>query len=188
MLATTDNEIVAGIQNGQTESESALYEKCSPQVYYLALRETRSRPDAEDVRAETFLRVLLAIRENQVRSAEALGSFVLGVTRNVLRELYGRRRQMSNSVPADEAELATPSHERVFLDQEVRVAIQKTIARLKPREQLVLKMLIYEELSSEEVARRAEIAPERVRLVKSRALKHFREIHNRLNLKNRKKA
>ena len=181
MLATTDNAIVAGIQNGQTESESALYEKYSARVYYLALRETRSQHDAEDVRAETFLRVLQAIRGSQVRSAEALGSFVLGVTRNVLRELYAKRRQMSDSIPAEEAELSTPSHERAFLDQEVRSAIQKTIERLRPREQLVLRMLIYEELPSEEVARRVAIAPERVRLVKSRALKHFREIHNRLN-------
>ena len=185
MLATADNEIVAGIQNGQTESESALYEKYSARVFYLALRETRSQHDAEDVRAETFLRVLQAIRGSQVRSANALGSFILGVTRNVLRELYAKRRQMGDSIPADEAELATPSHEHIFLDQEVRTAIQKTIARLKPREQLVLRLLIYEELPSEEVARRTAIAPERVRLVKSRALKHFREIHNRLNLKKR---
>ena len=184
MLATADNEIVAGIQNGQTESESALYEKYSARVFYLALRETRSQHDAEDVRAETFLRVLQAIRGSQVRSASALGSFILGVTRNVLRELYAKRRQMGDSIPADEAGLATPSHEHILLDQEVRTAIQKTIARLKPREQLVLRLLIFEELPSEEVARRAAIAPERVRLVKSRALKHFREIHGRLNLKN----
>ena len=178
---TTDYEIVAGIQDGNTEAESALYQKYSARVYYLALRETRSQHDAEDVRAETFLRVLLAIRGNRVRSAEALGSFVLGVTRNVLRELYAKRRQMGECVSVDEAELAIPSHERVFLDEEVRAAIQKTIARLKPRERRVLRMLIYEELPSEEVARRTAIPPERVRLVKSRALKHFRELHRQLN-------
>lgn len=186
MLATADYEIVAGIQSGQTESESALYEKYSARVFYLALKGTRSQHDAEDVRAETFLRVLQAIRASQVRSADALGSFILGVTRNVLRELYAKRRQMADSVPADEAELAIPSHERVFLDQEVRIAIHKIIARLKPREQLVLRLLIYEELPSEEVARRTDIAPERVRLIKSRALKHFREIHSRLNPRDRK--
>ena len=188
MLATADHEIVAGIQTGHSESESAIYEKYSARVFYLALREARSQHDAEDVRAETFLRVLQAIRANQVRSAAALGSFILGVTRNVLRELYAKRRQMADAISADEAELAIPSHENVFFDQEVRTAIQKTIARLKPREQLVLRMLIYEELPSEEVARRLAIAPERLRLVKSRALKHFREIHSRLGLKRSKSS
>lgn len=181
MPATTDSELVSRIQTGESESESALYERYAARVYYLALRESRSRQDAEDVRAETFLRVLQAIRGNQLRTADSLGSFILGVTRNVLRELYAKRRQQGDAVPAEEAELSTPSHERLFLDQEVRVAIQRTIARLKPREQLVLRLLIYDELPPTEVARRAEIAPERVRLVKSRALKHFREIHNRLN-------
>jgi RNA polymerase sigma-70 factor (ECF subfamily) len=183
VLVPTDSELVASIQNGQSDSETALYEKYSARVYYLALKETRSQHDAEDVRAETFLRVLQAIRGNQIRSAEALGSFVLGVTHNVLRELYARRRQIGDVIPAEEAEVTTPSHEQVFFDNEVRVAIQRTISRLKPRERLVLRLLIYEELPSEEVARRVAIAPERVRLVKSRALKHFREIHSRLNMK-----
>lgn len=183
MSPTTDSELVSRIQTGEFESESALYERYAAKVYYLALRESKSPQDAEDVRAETFLRVLQAIRGKQLRAAESLAPFILGVTRNVLRELYAKRRQMGDAVPADEADLAIPSHERVFLDQEVRIAIQKTIARLKPRERLVLQLLIYDELPSEEVARRIAIAPERVRLVKSRALKHFREIHSRLSLK-----
>lgn len=180
MPKTTESEFLAGVQQGRAESEAALYEKFSARVYYLALRETRSRQDAEDVRAETFLRVLQAVRNNQVRSPEALPAFILGVTRNVVRELYARRRQLGEAVPAEESHLVTPSHERIYLDHEVRVAVRKTIERLKPRERGVLRMIFYEELGTEEVARQAAIAPERVRLVKSRALKHFREIHQRL--------
>jgi len=40
-------------------------------------------------------------------------------------------------------------------------------------------MCFFEELPTEEIARRVDIAPERVRLVKSRALRRFREIHGR---------
>jgi len=177
---TTEPGFLTGVQQGEAESEAALYEKYSARVYYLALRESKSRQDAEDVRAETFLRVLQAIRKQQVHSQDALPAFILGVARNVLRELYARRRQMGDAVPADEAELTTPSHEHNFIDNEVRTAIRKTIERLKPREQRVLQMLFYEELATEQVARAVSIAPERVRLVKSRALKHFREIHYRL--------
>lgn len=182
VLAPTDVELVENIQNGQSESEAALYEKYSAKVYYLALRESKSPQDAEDVRAETFLRVLQAIRGNQVRSAAALPGFILGVTRNVLRELYVRRTQAGEAVAPEAADLAVPSHERLFLDEEVRLAIQKTIERLKPRERAVLRMHFYDELPTDEIAQRADIAPERVRLVKSRALKHFREIHGRLKL------
>lgn len=180
MPGATESEFVAGIQQGRADCETALYEKYSARVFYLALREAKSRQDAEDIRAETFLRVLQAIRKNQVRSAEALPAFILGVTRNVIRELFARRRKMADVVPAEEANLTIPSHEGNFIDQEVQVAIRRTIERLKPRERRVLRMLFYEELEAEEVARQVAIAPERVRLVKSRALKHFREIHRRL--------
>jgi RNA polymerase sigma-70 factor (ECF subfamily) len=179
--APTDTELVACIQKGQSEAEAALYEKYSPKVYYLALRESRLPHDAEDVRAETFLRVLQAIRGNSLRSPESLASFVLGTTRNVLYELFQRRKQAGKTKEPEAADLSTPSHEEQFLDSEVQHAIERTIVRLKPRERDLLRMHFYEELPTKEIARRAGIAPERVRLVKSRALKHFREFYWRLD-------
>ena len=136
--------------------------------------------DAEDVRAESFLRVLLAIRGNQVRSPAALPGFIIGVTRNVLRELYARRNQTDAAADPSAMEAAAPSHEKLFLDQEAQRSVEKVIERLKPRERAVLRMHYYEELPTKEIAERAAIAPERVRLVKSRALKHFREMYGRL--------
>lgn len=180
VLLLSDTELVVNIQNGQSESEGALYEKYSAKVYYLALRESKSAHDAEDIRAETFLRVLLAIRRNQVRSPAALPGFIVGVTRNVLRELYARRSQAGTAGDQSANETAVPSHEKLFLDQETQEAVKKVIENLKPRERAVLRMHYFEELPTEEIARRAAIAPERVRLVKSRALKRFREIYERL--------
>ena len=180
VLSPTDTELVTSIQNGHSEAETALYEKYSAKVYYLALRESKSPPDAEDVRAETFLRVIQAVRGNQVRSPEALPAFILGVTRNVLRELYARRRQAGDDISSAAANLITSSHEHLLVDHEVRLAIEKTIQRLKMRERAILRMCFYEELPTEEIAKRMSIAPERVRLVKSRALKHFRVLHERM--------
>lgn len=174
-----DPDLVANIQSGQTEAEAALYERYAAKVYYLALRESRSPHDAEDVRAETFLRVLQAIRSNSLRSPEALASFILGTTRNVLRELFQRRKQAGITAEND-LELTMVSHEEQFLDREVRDAVGRTIARLKPRDRDVLRMHFYEELTTDEIAGRSGIAPERVRLVKSRALKRFREFYGRL--------
>jgi RNA polymerase sigma factor (sigma-70 family) len=182
----TDAELVANIQNGQSASEATLYEKYSAKIYYLALRESKSAHDAEDVRAETFLRVLLAIRGGQVRSPAALPGFIVGVTRNVLRELYARRSQAGTVADPGAVEPAAPSYEKLFLEQEAQQAVQRAIERLKPRERAVLRMHYYEELPTEEIAQRAAIAPERVRLVKSRALKHFREIYSRLKRTSRK--
>ncbi len=180
-----DADLVQSIQGGHTEAEAALYEKYSARVYYLALRESRCHADAEDVRAETFLRVLRAIRNNHVRSSAALASFILSTARNVLHELF-RRRQTEQRAAADPAdEPALPSQEELFLDSGVRRAIQQTILRLRPREQDVLRMHYYEELPKDEIARRTGIAAERIRLVKSRALKRFREAYLHVCAQNR---
>jgi RNA polymerase sigma-70 factor (ECF subfamily) len=179
--AAADVELVASIQSGHSGAETALYERYAAKVYYLALRESRLPHDAEDIRAETFLRVLQAIRGNSLRSPEALASFILGTARNVLHELFQRRKQAGKTKEPEAADLSTPSHEEHFLNSEVRLAIERTIVRLKPRERDLLRMHFYEELPTQEIARRAGIAPERVRLVKSRALKHFREFYGRLD-------
>jgi RNA polymerase sigma-70 factor, ECF subfamily len=179
--ASSDTQLVTDIQNRLTEAETALYEKYSAKVYYVALRKSRSPHDAEDVRAETFLRVLQAIRGNQVRSPAALPGFILGTTRNVLRELFSRRQRAGNTTADTEStDIAVPSHEKMFLDAEVQQAIEQTIETLRRRERDLLRMHFYEELPPEEIARRSGIARERVRLVKSRALKHFREVYSRL--------
>jgi RNA polymerase sigma factor (sigma-70 family) len=115
-----------------------------------------------------------------LRTPAALASFILGTTRNILHELFQRRKQTGKTKEPEAADLSTPSHEEQFLDSEVQHAIERTIVRLKPRERDLLRMHFYEELPTQEIARRAGIAPERVRLVKSRALKHFREFYWRL--------
>ncbi len=178
--ASTDTQIVADIQNGQTQAEAELYQKYHARVYYVALRESRSPHDAEDVCAETFLRVLQAIRRKELRSPAALPAFILGITRNVLHELFSRRRQAGKTTDPEDADLSLPSHEKLFLDSEVQQAIEQTIGRLKPRERDMLRMHFYEELPADEIARRFGIARARVRLVKSRALQHFREAYKRL--------
>jgi len=180
--ASVDTQLVSDIQNGQAQAEAELYRKYHARVYYVALRESRSPHDAEDVCAETFLRVLQAIRGKELRSAAALPAFIFGTTRNVLHELFSRRKQVGKTTDPEDADLSLPSHEKLFLDSEVQLAIEQTIGRLKPRERDMLRMHFYEELSPEEIARSFGIARERVRLVKSRALQHFREVYKRLEV------
>lgn len=179
---SVEAELVAKIQGGQTAAEAELYDKYAVRVYYLALRQTRSPQDAEDVRAETFFRVLEAIRGNQLRSTSSVAAFILGTARNVLHE-FKRRDQAGNTDQSRIPEASIPSHEHLFVDSDVRKAIEQTMSRLKPRERDLLRLYYYEELPRDEIAGRIGVAEERVRLVKSRALRHFREIYMRLNAK-----
>ncbi|MBS1808354.1 MAG: sigma-70 family RNA polymerase sigma factor [Acidobacteria bacterium] len=174
------NELVTRIQQGDTAAEEALYEKFSSRIYFLALSELHSKDDAEDIRAETFLRVIQALREGKLRSADSLPSFIVGFALNIIRE-HVRHKYKTDSLEDYEYDVASDgSLEDVFLDAETSRALEQAVNKLKPREQQFLRMYYYEELSKEEISARLGIKEDRLRLIKSRTLQAFREIYKKL--------
>src|ERR1035441_1465973 len=171
-----DAELVQSIRNGIESAWAGLFEKYSSRVFYLALRELRSHADAEDVRAETFLRVFQAIRNQQVRTPDSLSSFILGTARNIILETLRSPHRAANE--REVPDVPSPELDPV-LDEDVRHAIAVTIQRLKPKEREFLRLYYYEDLPKQEIARRIGIDEERVRLLKHRCLKSFREIYQR---------
>ena len=175
-----DGDLASSVEQGDKLAEGALYEKYSDRLYFLALSELHSREDAEDVRAETFIRVLQALRQGKLRKPESLPSFIVGTALNVIRE-WRRQRFGTESLTDREAQLSSEaSPEAVFLDQEVSRSIEETARHLKPRERDFLRMYYYEELPKQEIARALGVKEERLRLIKSRALKRFRETYQKL--------
>ena len=171
-LAAAD--LVARIRRHETTAEASLYEQFGPRVRYLAWRELRSSAHGDDVRSETMLRVLQAIRDGRLRSPGALPAFVLQTARHVIHEL---RRQEGRFVhlPDDAAEPRAPFIEPG--DPGASRALAKAIELLGARDRAFLRMHYYEELSRAEIARTLGIAESRVRLIKSRALQRFREAY-----------
>ena len=140
------------------------------------MRELRSPSDAEDVRNETLIRVVEAIRAGRLAEPQALPSFVLSTARNVIREFT---RQGRRAEPIDDRDF-TASGREPHSEHALRQAIEWVIRRLKPRERTFLRLYYYEELPKAEISRQLGIPDERLRLVKSRALKSFREVYGRL--------
>lgn len=180
-VSFADRDLVSKVEQGDKLAESALYEKYSDRLYFLALGELHSREDAEDVRAESFTRVLIALREGKLRKPESLSSFIVGIALNVIRE---SRRQRIGTEPLADQELRAaedPSPEKAFLDQEVSRSIEEVAKQMKPRERAFLRMYYFEERSNREIALVLGIKEERLRLIKSRALKKFRETYRKFS-------
>ncbi len=176
----SNQELVARIRQSDAEAEAVLYEKFSARIYFTALSETHSKEDAEDVRAETFLRVIQALRADKLRSADSLPSFIVGITLNVIREII-RQKYRAESLEDYEYDIASNSSlESALLDAETSRALEEAARELRPREQQFLRMYYYDELPKEEIARKLDIKEERLRLIKSRALQRFREIYKKM--------
>jgi RNA polymerase sigma factor (sigma-70 family) len=155
---------------------SQLHQAYSRRIYFFARRELRSHATAEDVSHETLVRVMEAVRAGKLASPEALPGFVSGTARNVIHEF---RRKEGRAGPLGDLEFPAPE-QPAPVDPAVRRAMEIVLKRLKPRERDFLRLYYYEDLSKEEISERLGIVPERMRLVKSRALKSFREFYLRL--------
>lgn len=169
------HQFVARIALGEPAAVTELHDRFAARVYFIALRELQSAADAEDVRNETMVRVIEAIRGDGLKSPSALPSFVLGTARNVIREAWRRHRRAEAIGERD-----FPAPDIPAVDHTVRRMIESVIGRLKPREREFLRLYYYDELPKAEISRRLGIGEDRMRLVKSRALKSFREIYGRL--------
>jgi RNA polymerase sigma-70 factor, ECF subfamily len=142
------------------------------------LRVRRITPQmAEDVRQETFLRVLRTLRQGHgVTQPEAFGAFVSAVCNNVLLETFGKESKHP-PIPENAPE---PADERVDLDaslitdQRKRV-VARILDSLPAKDRDVLRMVFLEEADRQEVSRRLGVSVEYLRVLLHRAKSRFEE-------------
>jgi RNA polymerase sigma-70 factor, ECF subfamily len=137
----------------------------------------RSAAQVEDVRQETFVRVLTALKKKgSLTSPEGLGAFVNAVCNNVLLETYRSRARMTpmdddaEDPPADE-----PSAEWRVLKSEERGRVREAIAGLPQRDKDLIRWLFFEDRPKDDVCRELKIDRNYLRVLFHRAKERFRE-------------
>ncbi|HXZ11434.1 MAG TPA: sigma-70 family RNA polymerase sigma factor [Candidatus Sulfotelmatobacter sp.] len=141
----------------------------------------RSSPAVEDLRQETFVRVLKALRaEGGIRSPEKLGSFVNSVCNNVLQEFY---RASGPTVAGEEGTLDaadTSMDLDGMLDAEqVRKNVRQTLSRLPKKDQQLLRALFLEEKEKDEICRQFSVDRDYLRVLLHRAKQNFRVFYQK---------
>jgi RNA polymerase sigma-70 factor, ECF subfamily len=130
----------------------------------------------DDIRQETFVRVLRTVRApDGLRDPGALGAFVNSVCGNVILET-GRSRKTSGADPsgdADETPDPGPDAEAQFLIEERRFAVRSVIDTLDPRDRELLAALFLEEQDRDRVCQRMGVTREYLRVLLHRAKHAF---------------
>ncbi len=136
-----------------------------------------SRQLIDDVRQETFLRVLRILRSaDGIREPERLGPFVNSVCNNVLRELLrSERRHAPPSVePPDAPDTVAADAESQLISEERKCVVRLVIEELPVRDREVLRALFVEERSRDEVCARLGVDRTYLRVLLHRAKESFR--------------
>jgi len=137
----------------------------------------QSRQAQEDVRQETFARVLSTLRkEKGLRQPERLGAFVNTVCNHVLFEHYRSSSRQQSLDGDDQPELPSASAgvDDVVAARQLKDKVGEILTSLPPRDRTLLKAIFLEERDREEVCRDLGVDGEYLRVLLFRAKQSFR--------------
>ena len=181
-----DQQLLAGVADRDPEAFRALLERYSRPVVNLAYRFLESRPDAEEVAQEVFLR--LYQHPPKLAPAVKLFTWLYRVTANRCVDLLRRRRRRPVEVPLDlPAEpageegltlaetLASPpgaSAREQVAKAELAAAARRAIAGLPEKLRIPLLLSTFQELSHSEIGQTLGLSSKAVerRLTRAREL------------------
>jgi RNA polymerase sigma-70 factor (ECF subfamily) len=152
----------------------------------LKLRSRLNSPEAiEDVRQETFARVFRMLqKEDGLRQAERLGSFVNSVCNHVLQEQY--RAQTKSGTPLDETDEGLYVDRRPSplsqLEAEDRARqVRLSLSKLSQRDRTLLRAVLLEEQDKDLLCARMGISRDYLRVLVHRAKQSFRATYGARN-------
>lgn len=141
----------------------------------------RSPALVEDVKQETFLRVIRTLRDKGLASAPSLGAFVNSVCNNVLFETYRAqsKARLAEPEPLDVLEAQTASVEHVLVDQAEHARVRRAMAALPDRDRQLIRWLFFEDQPKDEICRRLGIDRQYLRVMLHRVKGRFRDVLER---------
>lgn len=149
---------------------------------FLKLRSRKIAPElAEDVRQETLLRVLNALRHGSgVAQAERFGAFVNSVCNRVLLEfLHKQARHPPIDENGPEAPDTSIDLDAPLVNEQRRRIVADILDELSPKDREILRLVFFEEADRGEICDRLAVDAGYLRVLLHRAKLHFGEAYAR---------
>jgi RNA polymerase sigma-70 factor, ECF subfamily len=140
-----------------------------------------SKEAIEDVKQETFMRVLTLLRqEGGLRQPNRLGPFVNSVCNHVLFEHYRSQKRMGATID-DEGEATIAGHEPTALSlleaKDTERVVRQILNQLPERDRRLLQSVLLEERNKDEVCAEFGITREYLRVLLHRAKQSFKSCY-----------
>jgi RNA polymerase sigma-70 factor, ECF subfamily len=165
-------ELMARYQEADSVATTTLIELLSPQLYRFFAAQMGSRPDADDMLQEVWLRIHKA--RHTYRAGEPLLAWVYAIARRVRVDNYRKRHRVAMREVATDVLPDVPDQEQ---RQDQLLPFDDLVASLPESQREVLIMLKVNGLSVEEIARATSST---VGAVKQKAHRAYEKLRNLL--------
>lgn len=166
---------INALRQGDPATETHFVNYFGPILLRKLRRNLRTQNLVEDLRQETFLRVLVAVRSgHSIRKPERFEIYVLSVCNHVLQEQWRKQRQAAVLQPLDiDVPGDYPSAYALVLAQETKIKVRKVLSRLDESKQGILQAILMDEQNKDDICRRYGVNRNYLRILLHRAKKEF---------------
>ncbi len=183
-LPPFDAQYLLKLRDGDPETEKHFVAHFSSVIRIAMRYRLRSWQLIEDIRQETFLRVLNFLRSDRsLDNPERLGAYVHSVSVNVMLELL---RASTRHPPLPEESQQYPDSKMhtdgAVVNRERKEMVSQVLNQLAPKDRDILRSLYLEETNKDEVCERFEVDRDYLRVLVHRAKLRFREVYERQGL------
>jgi RNA polymerase sigma-70 factor (ECF subfamily) len=134
----------------------------------------------EDLRQETYIRVLITVRRDGVRQPERFGAFVNGICNHVIQEFY---RVSNKTSPWDDTYLELPDDtvdtEGFLISKQMKDRVRQVIEELPKKDRELLRAFFLEEKDKDEVCIQLGVDRDYLRVLLHRAKDKFRVLYEK---------
>ena len=138
-------------------------------------------PDkVEDLRQETFIRVIAVVRKDGVRQPERFGAFVNSICNHVLLEHY---RSSAKNQPLEDAHLDMPDKvldlDGMLVTKQSAERVRRTLDGMPKRDRDLLRGIFLEEKEKDSVCQELGVDREYLRVLVHRAKDKFKALYEK---------
>ena len=155
----TDEELVALYAMGKDEAFDVLLERYKDRLFSYILYHVRNTDVAEDIFQETFVKVVITIRDGRYTESGKFYSWVTRIAHNLVIDFF-RREKGENTVSTDETEvdilnnakLADRCAQSAIDSEQTFIDLQHLIEKLPQEQREVVQMHYFQEMTFKEIA------------------------------------
>jgi RNA polymerase sigma-70 factor (ECF subfamily) len=173
-----DNDYLVRLRQGDAETEKHFVLHFSNAIRLSLRYRLRSWQLIDDIRQETFLRVLNFLRSDKsMDHPERLGAYVHSVSINVMMELL-RASTRHPAMPDDAHQMVDRSvnPEREVVTRERKDLVRNVLDELPDKDRRILRAVFLEDVDKDEVCRKFAVNRDYLRVLVHRAKIRFRAV------------
>ena len=171
-----DHQLLTQAQQGDAEAFGALYERHAAAIFRYLYVHLSSRPDAEDLTSEVFLRAWQSLPRYHQRGVP-FRAFLFRIAHNALVDHYRHRQQAQRLAqeedPASPADRSDP--DETLAGKIDHLELSRLLAGLRDDYRTVLALRFLSQLSPVETATVMQRTPGAVRVLQHRAMEALRQ-------------